>query len=182
MFRAFGAKPVKNGYGSWGVSPDDAVYNSPGSYSGLQAFERDVGQNVLRSPSVFNFFFPDHSPVGAVREAGLVAPEFQIASANNIMGLTNTINFHVQDADTEQPPRWTSLNLSREAGLAADPDALLNHLDVLLTGGSLSAPLHGIIREHLTNGGFPADASGRLAKAKDAISLILNSPEYLIQK
>lgn len=183
MFRAFGGKPVLNAYGSWGVSPNDAVYASPGSYFGLQGFEGDVGQNILRSPSVFNFFFPDHSPVGAIRSAGLVAPEFQIATANNIMGMSNTIQFHVLDADREQPtPHWTYLDLAREAGLAANPDALLDHLDVLLTGGSMTASLRQIVKDHLNDPVFPSDAEGRMDRARDAVALILHSPEYLIQK
>jgi uncharacterized protein (DUF1800 family) len=182
LFRAFGGKAVQNGWGAWGVSPNDTTFNSPGSWSGLGSFEQDVGQNVLRSPSVFNFFAPDHSPVGPVRESGLVAPEFQIATANNVMGLSNTINFHIQDTDWDTERRWTYLDLSPEVSLANNPDALLGHLNTLLTGGEMSPALRSIIKDHLINGGFTNDASGQLSKARDAISLILNSPEYLIQK
>jgi uncharacterized protein (DUF1800 family) len=180
VFRAFKAKPVAGA--TWGVPPTIAVYHSPGVWSGIEHFEQDIGQNVLRSPSVFNFFFPDHAPVGPVRDRGLVAPEFQIATETNVMGLSNTVNFHVQDADLQTPRLWSYLDLSHETSLVADPDALLTHLDTVLTGGGLSAGVRQIIKEHLSSSSFPDTAKGRLAKAKDAISLILDSPDYLIQK
>jgi hypothetical protein len=98
------------------------------------------------------------------------------------MGLSNTINFHIQDTDWDTERRWTYLDLSPEVSLANNPDALLGHLNTLLTGGEMSPALRSIIKDHLINGGFTNDASGQLSKARDAISLILNSPEYLIQK
>ena len=42
--------------------------------------QNDFGQAALRSPSVFNFFYPDFVPPGPVATAGLVAPEFQITT------------------------------------------------------------------------------------------------------
>ena len=47
-----------------------------------------VGQGPLRSPSVFNFFRPDYSPAGDVRDAGLVAPEFQITHETTVSALS----------------------------------------------------------------------------------------------
>lgn len=46
-------------------------------------------QNVLESPSVFNFFQPDHQPIGPIADAGLVAPEFQITNALTTVSSAN---------------------------------------------------------------------------------------------
>lgn len=42
-----------------------------------------LGQTPLEAPSVFNWFFPDYSTGGAIAHAGLVTPEFQIATEIN---------------------------------------------------------------------------------------------------
>ncbi len=188
LWRAFRAVPIKGG--EWDVPPTIAVYNSPGSYYGQAYFERDIGQNVLRSPSVFNFFQPDYSPPGKIRQAGLTAPEFQIATAGNVMGLANTLNFHIQwaepgaydspDDDTDHD--WTYLRLNKEINLAKNPANLLDHLNLLLMNGGMSNSMRSIILNHLNHGEFPPGREGLKAKARDAISLIVNSPEYLIQK
>jgi len=180
LFRALNASPVDGG--AWNVPPGVAVYNSPGVWSGLHNFERDVGQNILASPSVFNFFLPDHSPAGPVREEGLVAPEFQIATENNVMAMVNTVNFHVQKADANWNTYWTRLDLNDQAALAANADELLDHLDILLTSGSMSSALRQVVKDHITSDVFSNDGEAQMAKAKDAVSLILSSPEYVIQK
>ena len=47
------------------------------------------GQKPYGSPSVFNFFRPEHSPPGAIRNAGLLAPEAQILNEYYITEATN---------------------------------------------------------------------------------------------
>jgi uncharacterized protein (DUF1800 family) len=180
LFRAFQATPVDGG--DWDVPDGVAVYNSPGTWSGLHYFERDSGQNVLTSPSVFNFYSPDYSPAGPVRDAGLSAPEFQIATEHFVMSMINTVNFHVQDSDSTWNTYWTRLDLSAEAAMATDPDELLDHLDVLLTGGRLSSAVRQIVKSHLNSDVFQSGETGNMARAKDAVSLILSSPDYLVQK
>ncbi len=47
-------------------------------------------QSPLYAPSVFNWFSPDYVPAGGVSEAGLVTPEMQIATENNVINAYNT--------------------------------------------------------------------------------------------
>jgi len=149
----------------------------------LFSFEKDIGQNLLRSPSVFNFFQPDYAPPGKIRKAGLTAPEFQIATASNVMGLTNTLNYHIQWSEpSNRPDDWTYLRLNKETDLAAHPGQLLDHLNILLMNGDMSNEMRDIILNHLNSPDFPDGREGLKARARDAISLIVNSPEYLIQK
>ncbi len=173
VWRAFNATKTDNTYFEWQVPPGVAVYSSLGL--------REIAQEVLRSPSVFNFFQPSHSPAGPVRDAGLVAPEFQIATENVVMRTTNIINSHIQSPQPSEP-RHTYLNLDNEIAIAVDLNTLLDHLNILLMSGSMSEALHGIIYTHLTNANFPDGVEGTNARVRDAITLIINSPEYLIQK
>jgi hypothetical protein len=50
-----------------------------------------IGQSPLRAPSVFNWFLPDYVVPGAMAEAGLFAPEFQIASEINLVTRINRL-------------------------------------------------------------------------------------------
>jgi uncharacterized protein (DUF1800 family) len=142
--------------------------------------ERPFGQEILRSPSVFNFFLPDYDPPGPVKNASLVAPEFQIVAANTIVDLANEISFEIHRSDRAGSD--TTLQLDREKALANNPDRLLDHLDSLLLSGNMSAAMRTILLEHLANNTFPAGDAGLAAKVKDMLTLIALSPEYLIQK
>ena len=57
--------------------PADAGYFREGDTDG------SLGQTPLEPPSVFNWFFPDYSTGDDVADAGLVTPEFQIATEIN---------------------------------------------------------------------------------------------------
>ena len=45
--------------------------------------DSSLGQTPLEAPSVFNWFYPDYSAGDAIADAGLVTPEFQIATEIN---------------------------------------------------------------------------------------------------
>lgn len=176
-WRAFSARPTPGA--QYGQVPDYS-YKTPFD-GGLYELNRVINQAPLRAPSVFNFFLADYAPPGVIRESGFVAPEFQLATESAILGITNMVNGHVQENWADDNV-WTSLNLSREAALAANPNRLLNHLNLILLSGAMTADLRQLLLQHLQNAPFANGAEGQLARARDAISLILNSPEYLIQK
>lgn len=50
-----------------------------------------LGQSPLRAPSVFNWFLPDYVVPGSMAEAGLFAPEMQIASETNLVNRINRL-------------------------------------------------------------------------------------------
>ena len=49
-------------------------------------------QHALSSPSVFNFFLPDHMPQGAIADAGLASPELEIANTATLIGFANLMD------------------------------------------------------------------------------------------
>ncbi|MCB1225288.1 MAG: DUF1800 family protein, partial [Verrucomicrobiales bacterium] len=50
-----------------------------------------LGQSTLAAPSVFNWFLPDYTVPGTLAEAGLVSPEFQIATETNVVNRVNRL-------------------------------------------------------------------------------------------
>lgn len=176
ILRAFNASKVDGG--EWGGFPGTYVYRMA---EDTYTLEGVLGQAVLRSPSVFNFYLPDFSPSGQIRNAGLVSPEFQIVNETSVATIANMQNAMIFWA--EPGNTWaSSLDLSVEQALAPDPDALLDHLNLLLLNGQMTPELRQIIKDHLNTAWYPDPPDGNRAKAKDVISLIMMSPEYQVQK
>jgi hypothetical protein len=99
------------------------------------------------------------------------------------MAMTNTLNTLIF---RETDPLWSSLTLDNEINIAENLDTLLEHLNIVLMSGGMTDTLRSIIRTHLDdaifdNSNLPEQERAR-AKIRDAISLIVNSPEYMIQK
>lgn len=133
------------------------------------------------SPSVFNFYLPDYSPSGPVKDAGLVAPEFQITTA--VTGISSPNHFltailYGLNRWPGDPATDVTLNISNLTALAASPDDLLGRLDTLLTYGNLRPQQHQIIREALER----IPASDPDARVRMALYLITTSPEFCVIK
>lgn len=148
----------------------------------LDNFEAVTGQAVLRSPSVFNFFQPSYSPAGPIAEANLDAPEFELFTESNELATTNRLGRQIQELyslDPETSQQTISyLDFSTEVALADDVPALLEHLDVLLLSGNMSDTLENILTNHLTSDEMAGNLSARV---RDAVMLIMASPDYLVQ-
>jgi len=142
-------------------------------------------QQPLSAPSVFNFFKPGYAPSGPIADSGLVAPEFQIMNAVTALRLPNYYLSALRNGFN----RWGSDNrkeivrphLDAELALVEDVPALLRRLDLLLTGGTLSAEQHEVIREAVEK----IDDSiwqWKLERVRMAIYLVVSSPEFGILK
>ncbi len=158
-------------------------------WDSITNFGEQTAQNPLGAKSVFNFFRPDYSPNGALNDKGLAAPEFQIMNENTLTSNTNLLHYMVMffsDTKALKPKLddHSLLNLSKEAELAKDTDKLLNHLSLILLNNEMSASLRAILKEHLNlKDIYPEEKDeALLAKAQEAILLIISSPEYLIQR
>lgn len=148
---------------------------------GLQQFDLTLGQTILRSPSVFNFFLPDYSPPGIIRDQSLVAPEFQIMSENNLVNTSNAIITQIHYShNTSWRENWTTIDTSQLLSLAESPSGLLDHLNLILLNNLMSPELRQIILTHLQQEFLPNEELE--AKVTDSIKLIVSSPEYLIQR
>jgi uncharacterized protein (DUF1800 family) len=149
-----------------------------GRYRAVTNLDGSMGQAPFRSPTVFNFFLPDYVKPGDVAEAGLVSPEFQIATETTVVNATNTMRDLVYRGYGGSDANLVRLDLSAEEALASNPAALMDRLNALLFGGQMSQATRDIVL-HAVNA---VSASQPLTRARMAIHLLLSSPEYLIQK
>ncbi len=146
------------------------------------------GQGPLRSPSVFNFYRPDFRPQGEVAAAGLYAPEFQILSDSVAVATANrlfSLAFCWYSGDGScwsQGNAVLHLNTARDMALAgSDIDGLLDRYDLLFLSGQMSPAMRAVLRTRLQAVGGNAETRAR-RRIQHALYLILNSPEYAIQK
>ena len=139
-----------------------------------------LGQNPLRSPSVFNFYRPGYVPPNtAIAAAGLVAPEFQITGENSTAGylnfMRNVVNAGV-GSGTDVRSSYT-----QEVAIAGNPDPLVDRVKLLLTANQMTDATRLAIRDAVAS--IPATATNAtLNRAKLAVYLTLASPEFIVQK
>ena len=161
-----------------------------------------LSQSPLRSPTVFNFFYPGYEFPGALSSAGLTTPEFQLttdsgvaAQMNFIEGgiLNNTGNTNGLNSFTggngsivlDLNP-WMTTNYTSNAGIPS----LVSSLNTLLAAGELSpAAQADIINYVATTTNFPYNvppaaptATQMRDRVRAVVHLIVSSPDYLIQK
>jgi uncharacterized protein (DUF1800 family) len=167
----------------------------------LDAFILDHVQEPLKSPSVFNFYLPSYAPPGVLAQSGLVAPEFQIINATSgTMApnyFWNAITGGLHRWGTGKSYRETYLTLDQEMLMnvpasaignpspntpALDPDPLLRRLDLVLTGGMLSAEQFELIRSALVRVGPGSVWEWPTQRLKLAIYLIVTSPDFCVQR
>ena len=132
----------------------------------------------MTAPSVFNFFSPQYQPQGRIKQASLVAPEFQINSesaANAVNdGLMRSL---LRDRFYFQFP--VTLDVSRELQLLDTPEALLEHLDLVLLSGSMSESLRSVLLDYMASN---ADTVEEERLVRDVIGLVITSPDHAIQR
>ncbi|MGQ0622448.1 MAG: DUF1800 domain-containing protein [Panacagrimonas sp.] len=168
VWRAFRAP----GIGSQGVFPF--------SYS-----DYEVAQGPLTSRSVFNFFSPNYSPPGALRQQGYLAPEMQLVNESLLTSTDNFMIYNVVFQYIGNPysnPDDVRINLSYEKSLANNVPALIEHLNLVLMNGKMSTAQRDSLSawvRRIEPGSYPEWDYDRAA---EAIYLIVASPQYLVQK
>lgn len=127
--------------------PDNRYWNV--NYNLYQSTRQDL----MASPSVFNFFLYDDTPNGAISDAGLVAPEFKLHDARTSVGYFNTMSnatapwgqlMYVWEDWIEEDVDWVIDDL---LALADDTEVWLNWLDQHILGGQMSDHLRTVLRE-----------------------------------
>ncbi len=144
--------------------------------------EQELGQAPLNSPSVFNFYRPDFSQPGDIREQGLVSPEFEILDETSVITITSrllasTLWSHNYKNDTDG--KRIAINIRREMDLEPDREALLDHLNLILLGGRMSPELRAEVNLLMDERDYKNGASQRVV---EAIFLIATSPEAAVQR
>jgi len=173
-------------YNTWNMG-----YTDQGTTSSLS-------QSPLRSPTVFNFFYPNYEFPGALASAGMTTPEFQLSSdtgvgqqmnfiESGILGNTGNTNGLSSFASGNGSivldiGPWMNPKLTEDSGIPTLVDAL----NTRLMAGQLSADAKADIVDYVANKNnfaytLPTDAQMR-DRVRAVVHLILNSPDYVIQK
>lgn len=142
-----------------------------------------LGQSPLRSPSVFNFFRPGYFPANTeIANRGLLAPEFQLVNETSVAGYVNFLERAITGA--RAPVADVVLDFSAETAIAQDSAALLDRLDLLLTGRQLSQSVRDTVRSAMEDVALTASSTNadRLRRVQIGVTLILASTDYLVQK
>jgi uncharacterized protein (DUF1800 family) len=161
----------------------------------------EYGQLPLSAPSVFNFFKPDFAQPGEIRDAGLVSPEFQIATDTQLVSAPNELGwrifffyvgsrYSVVWENGAPVPEEMLMDYTALKQLALTPAALVDHLDLVMLSGRMSSYMRDLLINRLQAappdqvpgqpGGAPVDIA--LWRVQQALYLIVNSPEYNVQR
>jgi len=142
--------------------------------------DRSIGQFPLSSPSVFNFYSPEHRPPGPLADAGLVGPEFQILTSVFAVTFPNAIYTLINNGIG-----GLKLDLGPQESLADNPAALVENLNLLLAHGTLSndaqARLVAAINS-VNSAMVPTGSTLRETRARLAVYLVAIAPETAVSK
>jgi uncharacterized protein (DUF1800 family) len=139
--------------------------------------ESPLAQAALHSPTVFNFFEPDFVLPGTLAAAGLHAPDYQILTDTTAITVPNFLYSCIYTPAQPKDEQIT-LKLDPLLPLAKTPGSLLDYLDLVLCGGSMSAKAREDITAALA--ALPATVSD-LDRARLALHLVVISPAAAIQ-
>jgi uncharacterized protein (DUF1800 family) len=150
-------------------------------------------QYPLQAPSVFNFFQPSYQLAGALTQAGMVAPEFQITNEASLVNTDNALQAqayqYVDSAGNQYAgPDYSMLNLLSAANpflhtaqweaLAADPGSLVDEMNLVLMAGQMSTDMRNVLVNYATS--IPATSAA--TRVAETAELLITSPEYAIQR
>jgi len=131
----------------------------------------NLSQDLFNAPSVFNYYSPTYGVPGIT----LLGGEFEIHTPNNAIWRADVVRtlFSQWSNPVESYGPGTTVDLTAFVPLAANPNTLLNALDLTLTHGTMPAGMKSEILAALT-----ADTSPPLLKVEDVCYLILTSSYY----
>ena len=151
-------------------------------------------QSVLSSPSVFNFFTPDYQRSGQLKFAGLLAPEFQTTNENTLVLTSNILQRQIyQYVDSNGvrnagqhgyseagslSPSSVMLKTAAWEGLAANPAALVDRLNLVFMQGLMPAAMRTTLINYAT--AIPATAPA--SRVIETTDLLINSPQFAVQR
>ncbi|WP_395338333.1 DUF1800 domain-containing protein [Ningiella sp. W23] len=147
--------------------------------------EYSFNQAPLASPSVFNFFSPDFSPVGELSEAAIVSPEMEIIDDTFVVRLSNhaawmSLWVPTPDEIDDGHHRDFTIDYTRfESMLSNDVNNYIDFMDLVLLSGSMSDEMRGILLEYSEQA---PDWVSDYEKVKELTFLVTSSPQFAIQR
>jgi len=141
---------------------------------------------LLRAPSVFNFYSPEFAPSGLVAKSGLVGPEFEITSSATLAGFAEFSRWNMTNGfgnwETDKS-KWLKPHYDPYLALASNPGALVDALNVVMLSGAMSYSFRTAVVDAVSKVWYMGGNEDRnLERVRMALWLVLNSPEYSIQR
>ena len=144
-------------------------------------------QIALAAPTVFNFYLPDHTPVGELTQQNITAPEFALHNTRTSVAYINQVNqWAVWGA-----PWWSwedeigietiRINFDGFPVELVEPEDIIDYFDLLYTGGQLTDETRNNIREQITPLYWDPEEDW-MYRIMLAHYLLLISPDFVIQK
>ena len=146
----------------------------------VASYAANMGQDLFRAPSVFNFYPPGYRVPGT---NGLLGPEFRLhdsATALARLNFVNTVVFGSIAANQTDRPLGTRLDLAPLTTLS--PDALVDELDGLLLGRSMPAAMRDTILAALQAVPAANTPANTLLRARTAAYLVATSALFQVQR
>ena len=136
-----------------------------------------LGQSIGRASSVFGFMRPGYAPPGtAMAQAGMTAPEFQIATEQTNIAYINYMQSLVGGGTGDVKADYAPM-----MALASDSQKLVDEVNLILAAGQLRSSTVAAIRTAVDS--IPLTANNAtLNRTGVAILLTLASPDYLVLK
>lgn len=140
--------------------------------------EEYLHQAPARSPTVFNFFDATYQQPGAIADANLISPEFQIYNDVTAVTIPNYFweglvnGFHRPHQRASGNPLTCELAYEQKLGT----DALIDRVNLLSTSGNLKPATIRVIKQHLQQ------QPSSLKRAINAVYMASMAPEAALQK
>jgi hypothetical protein len=141
--------------------------NATGNGDCLASYANAMKQPPFYSPSVFNFFHPDHE----LPDTGLLGPEFEILDAGTAINRINFVNTIVYGT----PCGSTRVNLDPYLVMAPDPARLVDGVAAVMLHGRLSDEMRNALIANLST------ITDTTKRAKAALYLIGSSSQFQVQ-
>ena len=144
-----------------------------------------LGQRIYAPPSVFSYFRPGYVPAGtAMAGTGATAPEFQIVNEGSTAAWVNLARSMAGSGigwNGSSHDLLSAMTTPISLVSTGNVNALIEHLNLLLFAGTMSAELKFDILDAVS-GVAGSDANSHAWRARIALFMALASPEYLVQR
>ncbi|MDB6072284.1 MAG: hypothetical protein JWL81_3455 [Verrucomicrobiales bacterium] len=141
-------------------------------------FFEAMKQEVMYSPSVFNFYRPDYRAPGLLSEKNLSGPVFQITDSSTSISVPNLYWEFIHNGLTPSHDVTYPLDFAAEQSMAGNPAALVDRLNLLFCAGRMSAGSRAVILSAVEE----IPATDPRSRVHLAVYLCLTAPEGAVQR
>jgi hypothetical protein len=134
---------------------------------------------------VFNFFSPTYAPPGELRDAGLAAPELEIANEYQNTVLTNAFATQALSRNSRSPGVRADdvvIDIGEEIAIAPDTAGLVVTVDRKLLASEMSPQLRDELTQLIDRLPATDDELARTRRAAQAVYFVAASPEFAVQR